>query len=191
MITIKQKILKFLIENKEKNFSINEVAKALKIDYKLIYTNIKKLQEDRIIKVEDLGNTKRCGFSKLFNTDVFFVENERRKDLFKNKNFLVIANRLGKINKQFILLLFGSYAKGTETKHSDIDLLLVSDKDSAKIIENKIELIPLKIHLTAVTYEDFVDMLKSKEQTVVTETIKNNLILFGIEDYYRILQNAG
>lgn len=190
-MVIKQKILRFLIEHNEKEFSINEVAKTLKIDYKLVYTNIKKLKEDKIIKVEDLGNTKRCSFSKLFNNDVFIVENERRKGLLKNKNFLVIVNRLEKINKQFILLLFGSYAKGTEAKHSDIDLLLVSDKDSKKLIENELELIPLKIHLTSITYEEFVEMLKTKEQTVVTETIKNNLILFGIEDYYRILKNVG
>ena len=190
-MTIKQQILRFLIENKEKEFSINEVAKSLKIDYKLVYTNIKKLREDKIIKVEDLGNTKRCSFSKSFNNDVFLVENERKKDLLKNKDFLVLTNRLEKINKQFILLLFGSYAKGTETRHSDIDLLLISDKDSAKMIENELELIPLKIHLTAISYEGFIEMLKSKEQTVVAETIKNNLILFGIEDYYRLLQNAG
>jgi hypothetical protein len=30
----------------------------------------------------------------------------------------------------------------------------------------------------------------TKQQTVVSEAIKKNIILFGIEDYYRILNNA-
>ncbi len=33
-------------------------------------------------------------------------------------------------------------------------------------------------------------MLKTKEQTVVSEALKNNIILFGIEDYYKLIQNA-
>lgn len=188
-MNIKQKILRFLIENKERAFSINEVSKALRIDYKLVYMNTKKLQEEKTIKVEDLGNTKRCSFANAFNEDVFIVETGRRKELLKNKDFLIVYNRLSKINRQFILILFGSYAKGTAAKHSDIDLLLISNKEDAKIIENELDLIPLKIHLTTITYEDFSEMLKSKEQTVVTEALKKNMILFGLESYYKILKN--
>jgi predicted nucleotidyltransferase len=190
MISIKQKILKFLIENKQKSFSINEISKTLKIDYKLTYINIKKLGEEKTIKIEDLGNIKRCSFDNSFNNDVFIVENERKKDLLKNKDFLVTYNDLGKINRQFILILFGSHVKGTTNKHSDIDLILISNKDDAKLVERELRLIPLKIHLTPVSYEDFIEMLKTKESTVISEAIKKNIILFGVEDYYRLLQNV-
>jgi len=188
MMNIKQKVLRFLIKNKVKSFSINEISKNLKIDYKLTYINIKKLGEERTIKIEDLGNIKRCSFDNSFNNDVFIVENERKKELLKNKDFLVMYNDLIKINRQFILLLFGSHAKETASKHSDIDLLLISSKDDAELIQKELNLIPLKIHLTNVTYEDFIKMLKTKEQTVVSEAIKKNIILFGIEDYYKLLQ---
>jgi hypothetical protein len=33
-------------------------------------------------------------------------------------------------------------------------------------------------------------MLKSKESTVVSEAVKRNVILFGTEDYYRLIENA-
>ena len=189
---VKQKILRFLIENKERSFSINEISRNLKMDYKLIYTNTLKLGRGDIINIEDLGNMKRCSFKNktdIFHEDIFIVENQRKKDLFKNKDFLAIYNRIKKINQQFILILFGSYAKEKETKYSDIDLLLISDKEGSKIIENELELIPLKIHLTSVSYKDFIDMLKSREQSVVTEAIKKNIILFGLEDYYRLISN--
>jgi len=190
MISIKQKILKYLIDNKEKTFSINEISKALKIDYKLIHTNINKLLKEESIKVEEFGNTRRCSFVNAFNEDIYIAENDRQRNLLRNKDFLLIYYKLREINKQFILLMFGSQVKGTATKHSDIDLLMISDEEVAKEVDRKLNLLPYKIHLTPISYEGFVRMTKSKEFTVVSEAIKKNIILIGIEDYYRLLSNA-
>jgi len=190
MISIKQKILKYLIENKEKTFSINEISKALKIDYKLVHTNVNKLLEDESIKVEEFGNTRRCSFDNAFNEDVYIAETQRRENILKNKDLLVIYNHIKELNRQFILLLFGSQAKGTANKHSDIDLLIVSDEEVAKEVDQKLRLLSYNIHATPVTYESFIRMAKSKEFTVVSEAIKKNIILVGIEDYYRLLKNA-
>jgi predicted nucleotidyltransferase len=190
MISIKQKILKHLVSNKEKTFSINEISKILKIDYKLIHTNIKKLEKEEAIKIEDFGNTKRCSFDNFFNEDVYIVEKERVNDLLKNRNFLVMYNRLKKINRQFILLMFGSQVKGTATKHSDIDLLIISSEEVAKEVDRQLDLLPFKIHLTPVDYDGFIKMVNSKEFTVISEALKNNVILFGIEDYYKLLSNV-
>ena len=187
---IKQKILRFLIENKDTSPSINKISKSLRMDYKLIYINIGNLEKDKSIKVEDLGSIKRCRFDDDFNKDVFIVENERKKQFLENKKCYAIYERLTGIKGQFILLLFGSYVKGTETKNSDIDLLLVSNKDNVKIIEEKLEILPLKIHLTSINYNSFSEMIKNREQTVVSEAIKKNIILFGVEDNYRLLKNA-
>nr|MBI4156553.1 nucleotidyltransferase domain-containing protein [Candidatus Woesearchaeota archaeon] len=189
-MNIKQKILKFLIENKERTFSIYGLSKALKIDYKLLYINIKKLEKERSIEVKDLKNQKRCSFNDIFNEDVFIVENERRNYILKKKEFRAIYDYLKDINKQFIVLLFGSHVKGTATKHSDIDLLLISPEEDVKKIEEKLSILPFKIHLTPISYESFINMLKSKEFTVVSEALKKNIILFGIDDYYRLIQNA-
>lgn len=191
MTNIKQKIVKFLIENKERDFSIYGLSKELKIDYKLLYINIKKLEREKTIEIKDLKNQKRCSFKDSFNGEIFIAENERRNDYLKKKEFQAIYDKIKTINKQFILLLFGSHVKGTDTKNSDIDLLLISNMEDAKVIIEKLEVLPLKIHLTPISYESFIEMIKSKEQTVVSEALKKNIILFGIEDYYRLIQNAG
>ena len=137
-----------------------------------------------------MKNQRRCSFEDSFNEDVFIVENSRRNDFLEKKEFKAIYDKLKKINKQFILLLFGSHVKKTNTKNSDIDLLLISDQQNFKNVEEKLDILPLKIHLTPINCESFIDMIKSKEQTVVSETLKRNVILFGIEDYYRLLKNA-
>jgi Fic family protein len=61
MISIKQKILKHLVGNKEKTFSINEISKILKIDYKLVHTNIKKLEKENVEGCPRIHRTEKGG----------------------------------------------------------------------------------------------------------------------------------
>ena len=184
-----QEILRILIENREENFSIRKLSKLRKINYKSAYISIMKLRQQAIINLEKFGNTTNCTFNRSFNPLVFKVEYERRKELLKDKNFKVIYSRLNKLKFPFIALLFGSFIKKKDHKNSDIDLLVISEKQ--KEIEEAISLIPLRIHLTNLLNKEFLDMAKSKEFSVVSEAIKKNIILIGIEDYYRMLENVG
>ncbi len=188
MANEKNNILKLLIEHQEQRPSIRKIAKIRKINYKSAYQALQKLHQEKIIDIIKYGNTSLCQFNLHFNSSVYTIEYSRREDLFKNKNFKVIHDRLSNTPSQFILLLFGSYAKKTQTSHSDIDLLLITN--SPQEIESKLNLLPLNIHLTSITYNNFTTMLKSKEFSVVSEAIKKNIILFGIEDYYRLINHA-
>ena len=182
------KILKLVLDKKEERFTIKKIAEALKINYRIAYEQVKNLENEGLIKVTKIGNSKLCEFTNKFNYKIFEAEYERRQDLFKNKDFLILHNRLSELQFPFIALLFGSHAKGTANKHSDIDLLTIG---AEKEIKATLSLLPEKIHLTQVTYEEFIHMAKSKEFTVVSEVIKNNIPLIGIEEYYRLLKNVG
>jgi predicted nucleotidyltransferase len=146
------------------------------------------LEKEGLIKITAAGSSKLCEFSGEFDRKIYETESERQKDLFRNKDFLILKNRLSELNFTFIALLFGSYAKGIANKHSDIDILTIGGDE--KEIKTAISLLPDKIHLTCITYDNFIHMAKSKEFTVVSETIKNNIILIGIEEYYRLIKNA-
>ena len=183
-------ILKVLIGNREETYSIRKIALLRKINYKSAYNAVKALEKEGIIELKKVGNTVVCSFNDKFNDLVFKSEYLRREDLFRKKDFLVIYNQLVELKFPFIALLFGSQVKGTANKHSDVDLLIISSDKEAKDVENKLKLLSYKIHLTPVTYESFIRMAKSKEFTVVSEAIKKNIILVGIEDYYRLLKNA-
>ena|SRR3989344_7485129 len=183
------KILKLLISSREANFTIKKIAESTGINYRIAYEKAIKLEKENLIKITKAGNSKLCEFTNKFNSMVFEAEYQRKQDLFKNKDFLVLHNRLAELKFPFIALLFGSHAKGTANKHSDIDILVIGEND--KEIRAALSLLPDKIHLTAVTCENFIHMAKSREFTVVSEAIKNNIILIGIEEYYRMLKNAG
>lgn len=183
------KILKLLISNKEEIFTIKKISERLKINYRIAYEKVVQLENEELIEVTKTGNSNICKFTNKFNKKVFEAEYERREDIFKNKNFLVIHKRLSKLQFPFISLLFGSHAKGSANKHSDIDILTIGGDE--KEIHSTISLLPENIHSTLITYKDFINMAKSREFTVVSEAIKNNIILLGIEEYYRLLENAG
>ncbi|RLF35149.1 MAG: hypothetical protein DRM99_05205 [Thermoplasmata archaeon] len=185
------KILKLLLSNKEEVFTIKKIAERTGINYRIAYEKIKSLEKENLVKATKTGNTKICKFTNKFDKKVFEAEYERRLDLFKkNKDFLVLYKMLSELNFPFIVLLFGSYAKGKATKHSDIDLLVVCEGKREHKIQEIFDLFPLKIHPTFTKFEDFMKMLKTKEFSVVLEAVKNNIILVGIEDYYRLIENA-
>jgi len=181
-------ILKLLIENQQSEFSIRQIGIQRNINYKSAYISIHDLAREGIVTLKELGNTTICSFNRTFNDSVFEVEYTRLQELLKDRGLRVMYNRLAKLNEQFILLLFGSHSKGKQTKGSDIDLLLISNNPEP--VESQIRLLPLNIHLTPITYGNFEAMLKSKEFTVVSEAIKHNILLFGLEDYYRLMNNA-
>ena len=190
MANEKIEILKVLIGNREETYSIRKIALLRKINYKSAYNAVKALEKEGIIELKKVGNTVVCSFNDKFNHLVFKAEYLRREDLFKKKDFLLIYDYLAELKIPFIALLFGSHVKGKATKHSDIDLLIISSDEEARKVNDKLNLLPYKIHLTPLTYEGFIRMAKSKEFTVVSEAIKKNIILVGIEDYYRLLKNA-
>ncbi len=183
------RILGFLIGRRGGGLTIKSIAETLKINYRIAYEQVMKLEKEGLIGITKAGNSKMCEFTSKFDYRVFEAEYLRRKELFRNRDFLVIHNRLAELRFPFIALLFGSHAKGTASRHSDIDILAIGGNE--KEIQSAISLLPDKIHLTWVSYENFVRMAKSREFTVVSEAIRNNIILIGIEEYYRLLKNAG
>ncbi len=182
-------ILKLLLGRKDEKFTIKKIAEALKINYRIAYEQAMALEKGGLLKITKTGNSNFCEFTYAFDSRVFEAEYARRKELLKNRDFLVLHNRLAELRFPFIALLFGSHAKGVADKHSDIDILTIGG--DAKEIKAAVSLLPYKIHLTSVDYENFIAMAKSREFTVVSEALKNNVILIGIEEYYRLLSNAG
>lgn len=171
-----------MLNNKEKKFTINQLAKQTKTNYRIAHKTVKLLEKEDLIKTEKAGNSLLCSLTYNFNEKIFNAEHERRK------KFKHLIKRFEEAKQNYILLLFGSYAKNTQTKDSDIDLLAITE--NKKEIEEIAELIPKNIHLTTVNYKLFLDMIKSKEINVGNEVLKNNIILIGIEDYYRLIKNG-
>ena len=186
------KIIRYLIENNSQKFTIREISKNLDIAYKFVYEIIQKLNEENLIIKTKVSASSQIQFNKKLNYKVFQAENKRREDLFKNKNFKIIYNILKEIESPlFIVLLFGSYVKKTNSNNSDIDLCVIcNDEKTIKDINSKLKLLPLEIDLNEFSTQEFKSMIKTNEFNVGHEIVKNNIILVGIENYYNLIKNG-
>ncbi len=186
------KIVKHFIENR-KSKTIREIAQHIKADYRITYIAVQRLIEKKVIRVQTVGKSSLCSLNeKYFGIEMYKAENERREEIFKNKNINQLYKEImSKVKTgSFILLLFGSYAKRKQTKTSDIDLLFISNESNFEPkISDILSLLPLKTHALVFTEEEFIRMKDSKKSNVIQEAIESNIILYGIETYYR-LKNA-
>src|SRR3989338_7462382 len=183
------KVLKLFVDNKDKTFTIKKVAEALKINYKIVYEEIIKLENEELIKIRKHGNSKVCGFNYKYHSKIVEIEEIRKQEVFKNKDIKLIYNRIREVKNPFyILALFGSYANKTNQKGSDIDLCLINDiEEINKEVQSILSITPIDIHLQDFIAEHFLLMLKSKEFNVGNEILKNNIILHGIEQFYEMV----
>ncbi len=182
-------VIRALIENK--GVSIRKVSEILDMDYKNTYSIVMELQKIGIVFLERFGNALRCSVNKMPLPLIFEAEHERREVVLKNSDLKMLYEKLKGLKFNFIAILFGSHARGGAKPGSDIDILIISEKNRPKDIEEKLSLLPLPVDATYLTPEDFIKMAMSKEFTVVSEAMKMNIILIGIEDYYRLVENVG
>ena len=190
----KDKVLKLLLSNKREEFTIRAIAQNIKIDYKTVYLVTKQLIKTEVVNSKRAGQTVLCSINhKKFNSDIFRAETIRKDEVLVNKNIHVLYNNIKEEIQEpfFILLLFGSYASKQQRKGSDIDLMLITDSESInKKIKGIVSGTPLEIHLSDFKIEEFLSMLKTTDFNVGKEAFFNNVILFGIEDYYKMIENA-
>ncbi|MFH1638217.1 MAG: nucleotidyltransferase domain-containing protein [Candidatus Woesearchaeota archaeon] len=181
----------FIGEKKPK--TIRQIAKTIGSDYKITHTAAKRLLDKKVLVSTTIGKSTLCEMNgSFYGIEICRAEDDRKKDLLKNKNLRQLyAEVMGKMQSAFfVFIVFGSFTKGKQTKNSDIDLLFISnDKDFEREILNMLSLIPLKTHALVFTEKDFVRMKDSKKPNIIHEVIEKNIILYGIENYYR-LKNA-
>src|SRR3989338_11390631 len=119
-------IIKLLIENREKELSINQIAKLLKKDYKNAHNIITRLSKMKVVKLESFGKSYKVILASKAHPLIYEAECIRRQELLKNKDIEVMYDSFKSMrSKLYVLLVFGSYAKKTQTKLSDIDLMFI------------------------------------------------------------------
>ncbi len=186
------KVLKLFVEHKDQKYSVKRAAESLGINYRIVYEEIMQLEKEELIRITRMGNFNICEFNHKFSSKITEVEELRKKKLFKNKDIKLVYKRIKEIKSPFYtLVLFGSFANKTNKVHSDIDLCLISDNpEVTKEVQVVLSITPLDVHLQEFTSAQFISMLKNKGFNVGNEIIKNNIVLYGIESFYEMINNA-
>ncbi len=187
--TLKEKILKFLIENKESSHSIREISQRLKADYKNTSQALSNLNPKTYSKKKQ-GNTCLIEFSSDISIETLSVEEKRINEfLSKNPKLKVVKKYINELNYPFlIVLIFGSYVKKRKIGSSDIDICIILDnKYKSSELNEKLNLLSLKLDIQEFTSKEFVSMIEKKQNNLGNEIVKNNIILYGKENYYNLI----
>lgn len=74
------------------------------------------------------------------------------------------------------IIIFGSYARNSHQKESDIDVIFLTNKD----ISEKIKVFPIEIHAHFVSISEFLSKML-KNDTLAIEVYKNHIIINKID----------
>lgn len=187
-------ILKYLLSNPDKQVTIRGIAKKLGKSYALVYNNILNLEKNKLITKQDVPPAKVLKLNKFAPNSVFVDIELKRKEEFLRKFAwakIMLDDILSHAKSPFfILLIFGSYAKGTQTAKSDIDLLfIVPDKKNIKDIETISAYTKVKKSINVITAANFKEMIRNtNEMNIGNEAKMHHIILHGAEEYYQLIR---
>ncbi len=91
----------------------------------------------------------------------------------KYSRLRLIVEKIRSNSKITLAVLFGSYAKGTANKESDIDVYIDTTDRS---LGGEVSLIDTKLSVKIGSY--------AKQSLLIKEIEKNHVIIKGVEDYY-------
>jgi len=191
-----EQILAFLLSNPEEQLAIRGIAKRLAKSYTLVYNNISDLEKKKIIIKQSVPPAQIIKLNEFAPLNVLIdVELKRKNEFLKEYPWIEIMLEdilASTKNLFFILLVFGSYAKGTQTTKSDIDLLIIArKKKNIKDIEDSMNIAYTKVKkgLNFVDINDFKEMVKNpNELNIGNEAKKRHIILYGVELYYQLIK---
>ena len=187
--------MKIFVSKISKKFSINEISEILKKPYALIHRSMQELIKNKFVLLDE-KKLLSINYNENF-PELSFVESIRTKNsLEKEKGVsLFIRDCLKEINEDFLIfLIFGSFVE--KKKFNDLDILIILDNFSKveqieKFIKNIASNFSFKVDLKVIGKESAYEMLFKREQiNILNESLNKHLIVFGGENYYKILSNA-
>lgn len=133
-------ILQHLVNNKENNFSINEISENVDATYKTVQNFVDTLEEFGFINSEKHGRTRIA----TVNTDSPFLDVFEKLGEIDAQPFREVAEKFSEeINERYSdqidsIILFGSVARGIPVSGSDIDLIiLVKDEENKEDVNDE------------------------------------------------------
>ncbi len=166
----------------DNEYYIREVQKLLKISPRTAQLLLEQWEKKAVLesKVRGKIRTYKLKISSMTKNYLTLVE-EYKKITFLQKRPLiqeVITKILPHITG--IALVFGSYAKGTATKDSDIDIFIVGSYKRAEV-KRISEMYNIEVNIKVYPMDIFEKELKS--DFLVKEVLSNHVAISGVENF--------
>jgi len=184
------KILKLFYDNHNSPLHLREIARETKMNESSISRHLNNLVKQRILKFSKEANLKKFSIVNKQTPLIFPIFDEERLEtlpLLRKDAIKIYLKKLKK--KPLLVIVFGSTAKETFRKDSDIDILKISSaKDKDEEAKDYVDAqTGLKLQVLDLTEEQFKKELKMKEDYVVQSALKTGFPIFNAKYYYEAI----
>lgn len=183
-------------------FTINEISKMLSKPYGTTYNYVQSMINSKILKSNIKGKSTLCSLNMESQkaAELLSVLSISDKEAFAKKQS-VLSNALDELvirvkeksdHNIFTLVLFGSTAKGTTRKTSDIDLFFLSPSKEKydEMIENECNVLRMsygrEINPIIAEPKMYINMLREKEENVGKQVLRDKIIFFGANKFWEL-----
>lgn len=199
MLKKEYQILKPFAEKPWKKFTFKEIKEcSKKKSESYVYNSLKKFVKENALFEEKIGNSVVYSLNFAVPKALIYAGFIAEYAAWQKKHIPYddLKDFMLKIPTHFfVFIITGSYANNTQKKDSDMDIIVICD-DSYKPKRIYAELkqesamnIP-PIHLYVFKKSEFLGMLLDKKANYGKEAARNNLILWGGQEYYKIISEA-
>lgn len=186
------RIIQLLVANIGADLTFSDIAAKLGQKYPQTHRSIKNLLRLGLIKEKKIGksNIAKLDYSK-HHPEYAIAEIERLLQI-NNKDIFAVVEKVIRVNKQFICILFGSYSTGRYTKASDVDLLFIIPDEYGldrftKIVRSY--LAANNADINVIDENSLFEMWASPQKlNVGNEILKSHIVLAGAEYFINLVR---
>ena len=169
-------ILEIVLLLLKEKIHLRSIARKLEIHHSIIARKLKELINENVVDYNLEGKNKVFYIKNNIQAKNYVYNAERYKLIKlcrKYPELTIIIEDILKISREKMIILFGSYAKFSPKKESDIDLYIETKNSKVKEEINSINS-KIKVKIGIFNINDLL----------ITVIIKNHIILRGVEEFY-------
>jgi len=168
--------------NYKAEFYLRQISKLAKLPLKTCQNVLANLEKRSILKSKVEGKNKYFSLnldniqtkSTLLQAEIY------RADIFLEK-YSQLKTFLKELNTNIPIIIFGSFAKLTADKDSDLDFMIISKKE-----ELPFHLLPYNVHKVNLSEGSFMKAVKEQE-TLIKEIEEKHIILNNHSFYVNVM----
>lgn len=166
-------ILALFLGDYSRQLYLREISQKAKIPLKTTQTLLAKLENGKILKSAISGKNKyfRLNLDNIQTKSILLQAEISQTTRFLEK-YSPIKTFLKSLRTNDALVVFGSFARFSADKDSDLDLLIMQKGKQ----EIPFHLMPYKVHKVELTEESFLKSLE-KQETLIKEIQESHIIL--------------
>ena len=173
-------------------YHTREMAKLIKKSHVTLLPHLKALEKDKILIAKTIGKNKVyvLNLENILTKSYLAMSELAESTLYQEQIFLIkkITTEISKLYFLGSFILFGSYAKKTFKKDSDIDLFYLGELTEIEITKIKAigKIYGKTINLKTATIQNFENGLRKKD-VLIMEILKYHLILQNQDNFINTL----